>query len=125
MAKISRHGGPSYVDENGDPQDGPVPTETTGRPAEQLQIIPDAAEGTESPSRELDPVPTGPQPSVDGEGGQFDPSQHTVSEVNDYLATADDAERERVLNAEAGEGGKNRAGIMTGRAAGMATDPNE
>lgn len=33
--------------------------------------------------------------------GQFDPSAHTVAEVNDYLATADETERQRVLDAEA------------------------
>lgn len=32
---------------------------------------------------------------------EFDPSKATVEEVNDYLANADDAERERVLAAEA------------------------
>lgn len=40
---------------------------------------------------------------------QYDPSEHTVDEVNEHLATADDAERERVLKAEAE--GKNRSTV--------------
>lgn len=33
-------------------------------------------------------------------GAVFDPSAHKVDEVNAYLASADDAERDRVLDAE-------------------------
>ena len=40
---------------------------------------------------------------------QFDPSAHTVDEVNAYLADADEAERQRVLQAEAD--GKDRATV--------------
>lgn len=40
---------------------------------------------------------------------QFDPSEHTVAEVNEHLATADEAERKRVLDAEAA--GKNRSTV--------------
>jgi hypothetical protein len=40
----------------------------------------------------------------------FDPSQHTVAEVNKHLASASPAELQRVLNAEAE--GKARVGIM-------------
>lgn len=43
------------------------------------------------------------------EGEQFDPSEHTVDEVNKYLADADDAERERVLADEAK--GQNRSTV--------------
>lgn len=32
--------------------------------------------------------------------GDFNPDEHTVDEINDYLATVDDDERERVLAAE-------------------------
>jgi len=42
--------------------------------------------------------------------GAFDPSAHTVVEVNDYLATADPAEVVRVLEAE--RAGKARKGIL-------------
>ncbi|MGX6513245.1 hypothetical protein [Rhodococcus sp. SJ-2] len=40
----------------------------------------------------------------------YDPSAHTVDEVNTYLATADPAERARVLEAE--RNGKARKGIL-------------
>lgn len=41
--------------------------------------------------------------------GTFDPADHTVAEVNEYLATADDAERQRVLDAE--KDGQNRSSV--------------
>lgn len=40
----------------------------------------------------------------------FDPSEHTAPEVHDYLSTADETERQRVLAAE--RNGKNRKGIV-------------
>lgn len=45
-----------------------------------------------------------PDPTV------FDPSVHTVDEVNTYLSTADPVEAERVLEAE--HAGKSRIGIL-------------
>lgn len=51
---------------------------------------------------------------------QYDPSDYTVDQVNDYLADADDAERERVLDAE--RTGKNRVGIVGEQA--EPTDPS-
>ena len=47
----------------------------------------------------------GPVPDASG----FDPSRHTVAEVNDYLASADQTEQERVLALEAD--GKSRSGV--------------
>ena len=44
--------------------------------------------------------------------GPFDPSTHTVSEVNAYLASADEAEYDRVMAAEVA--GKNRSTITGG-----------
>lgn len=41
--------------------------------------------------------------------GPFDPNEHTVKDVNAYLADADEAERERVLEAE--QAGKDRATV--------------
>lgn len=41
--------------------------------------------------------------------GIYDPAAHSVTDVNTYLETADDAERDRVLAAE--RAGKNRTGI--------------
>lgn len=43
---------------------------------------------------------------------QYDPTGYTVDEVNDYLANADEAERDRVLQAE--RDGKARKGIVEG-----------
>lgn len=42
---------------------------------------------------------------------QFDPSDHSVDEVNAHLANAAEAERQRVLDAEAA--GKDRATVRT------------
>ena len=39
------------------------------------------------------------------------PSDYTVDEVNAYLASADDAERQRVLDAESGDGGRQRTTV--------------
>lgn len=41
----------------------------------------------------------------------YDPTEHTVPEVKEYLETADDAERQRVLDAEANSD-KPRAGLL-------------
>lgn len=43
---------------------------------------------------------------------QFNPSDHTVDEVNAYLADADDAEKARILDAE--QAGQGRKGIVGG-----------
>lgn len=48
--------------------------------------------------------------SGDGGEDQFDPSKHNVDEVNQYLADADEEERERVLAAE--RDGKARTSIL-------------
>lgn len=53
--------------------------------------------------------PTHGEPEDDGDL-DFSPSAHTVAQVNEYLANADEAERERVLAAE--RDGKNRVGIV-------------
>lgn len=41
----------------------------------------------------------------------FDPADHTVAEVNAYLAGADEAERARVLDAE--QAGKDRQSVRS------------
>lgn len=51
---------------------------------------------------------------------QFDPSAHTVAEVNEYLDGLEDddagkAEYERVLDVESSIQGKGRTGVLTGR----------
>jgi len=74
-------------------------------------LVPDdvakAAESAES-TEETDPEDEGGDPEGDG-AKEFDPTDATVAEVNEYLAGADDAERERVLEAE--RNGKNRSTI--------------
>lgn len=47
-----------------------------------------------------------PAPKPEPSGAAFDPSDHTVDEVNAYLADADEAERQRVLDAEAAGKGR-------------------
>lgn len=43
--------------------------------------------------------------------GESDPKDFTVDQVNEHLATADQAERERVLALETGPEGKDRVGV--------------
>jgi hypothetical protein len=50
------------------------------------------------------------RPEIKPSDAEFDPSEHTVEEVKDYLDGADDAERERVLSAEAD--GKARKSLL-------------
>lgn len=42
------------------------------------------------------------------------PADYTVDQVNAHLKTADDAERQRVLEAEGSDDGKGRTGILEG-----------
>lgn len=46
------------------------------------------------------------------ESGEYDPAAHSVAEVQEYLASADEDEQLRVLEAE--ESGKARKGILNG-----------
>lgn len=58
------------------------------------------------------PVPEdGADAPEDAQGDEYDPGAHDVNDVNAYLETADDEERERVLEAE--RNGKARKGILT------------
>ncbi|MFJ4799197.1 hypothetical protein [Kitasatospora purpeofusca] len=58
------------------------------------------------------PAPAGPPAPVEPPGplALFDPAEHTVPEVLDHLADADEDETERVLAAELG--GQARKGIV-------------
>lgn len=56
---------------------------------------------------------------------QFDPADHTVDQVNAYLADADPAERERVLALEDGDGGKRRATVSREFPAPEGQEPQE
>lgn len=53
-----------------------------------------------------------PEPETVAPKDPFDPSKHTVDEVNEYLSTADHAERDRVLQEETEE--KARVRILRG-----------
>jgi hypothetical protein len=75
------------------------------RPAGQEGPAGDQREAGES-GPAGDPRPAG---SNEGTPDAFDPSAHTVSQVQDYLDGADPTERERVLAAE--RAGKDRATI--------------
>ncbi len=54
-----------------------------------------------------DPRPTGEDAAGDG----FDPADHTAAEVQAHLADTDDAERDRILDAE--RDGKNRKSLTS------------
>lgn len=54
-------------------------------------------------------IPNNPGPSA-AELSTYDPSEHTVAEVNEYLDSADDAEQERIYAEE--KAGKDRKGIV-------------
>lgn len=53
----------------------------------------------------------------------YDPTEHTVAEVTDYLATADEDERQRVQEAEAV--GKDRLGIVNWTPTADQVEPDE
>lgn len=73
-----------------------VDPEATGEDALQPEYDEDGEDS------ETDPEQDGEEP--------FDPSEHDVKGVLDYLETADDGERKRVLDAE--KSGKNRKGVL-------------
>jgi hypothetical protein len=52
-----------------------------------------------------------PEEASNGDDGQFNPADHTVEEVKEYLDGADDAERDRVIAAEEASE-KPRRGIL-------------
>ncbi|KDN86713.1 hypothetical protein [Kitasatospora cheerisanensis] len=74
------------------------------RPEDAPALPEPAEEAARAPEQQLD----GPD---DGHGETFDPGAHTAQDVLAHLAAADDAERERVLAAEAA--GKARKGVLT------------
>lgn len=83
----------------------PLPSMERSRRWERVE--PDTPAEKEEPER-LSPWPDpNPNPS-----GPFDPAEHTVAQVNAYLADADRGERERVLQAEAE--GRARRGVLSG-----------
>lgn len=123
---------PEY-DENTQPNfDENTPTVEEGGVRTANQARREANEGTDSgardgtvtdsdgdgvPDSDEVPTPRSADSTVDAgnpateEADQFDPSEHTVDEVWDYLEGADDAERKRVLDAE--RDGKNRKAFQS------------
>lgn len=57
-----------------------------------------------------DSDPAAGEENAEDKAEQFDPSKATIAEVEEYLAGSDEAERDRVLAAEAA--GKNRKGVL-------------
>jgi hypothetical protein len=95
-------------------QDGTVtPSEARrqaaeGRTAEADSDESDEADQTPTPRAEAE-APDAGNPESDAD--QFDPADHNVDEVWEYLESADDAERQRVLAAE--RDGKNRKAFQS------------
>jgi hypothetical protein len=69
-------------------------------------------EGEQAPPETAPDSSEGSTSSGDGgsSGEEYDPSQHTVEQVNAYLDSADEEEKERVLQAE--RDGQARRGIV-------------
>lgn len=86
---------------------GPSQFQTDGDGKVQPPSGQPVTEAPEQPVPSTEESVTEPAPT---DGGAFDPSEHTAAEVQAYLETADDAERERVLGAE--RSGKARKGIV-------------
>lgn len=94
---------------------------TRDEPDRDMEIARKWERVEDEPESELEPEESESEPELESEGGEpeeqlqesdFDPGQHSVGEVNTYLADADLSERERVLQAESE--GKGRVRILTG-----------
>ncbi len=126
MAKISRHGGPSNIEdpalppvintetgERVDRQDAKATDEqhvswTEGGRENLIEGVDEDAQARAAEARDTD-TDTG-EATGDEVDDAFDPGAHSVSEVRQYLdATDDPTERQRVVDAE--RAGRNRSGI--------------
>jgi hypothetical protein len=146
MPKITVGNGPSYVDpESGEPREGALTHDATH--PNVLQVLPEEkpdgrlSDRNLTDGERLERVHDQDVTAVRNEGDDtegdregdagteqpgasaagFDPSGKSVKEVEAYLEDADDAERQRVLNAEAA--GKNRPTLLNGKYAAAATQP--
>ena len=99
-----------------DVQAAPAEPQTIGSgasqvPAEKADPVPPVVAVTEPDVDREDPAAgESPEPApspVQAEGGVFDPSEHTIPEVDAYVAEHP-GERERILAAELAPGGKGR-----------------
>lgn len=83
---------------------------TDGLVADAVEEHQANAEDEAPVEEEADEADTKDGEAKSAESEEYDPSEHTVPEVNKYLSTADDDERKRVLKAE--KKGKGRTGIL-------------
>jgi hypothetical protein len=81
-----------------------VPEELVAKKGKKAAAKEEEKQEEEAPAEEAPEVP------AEEEGG-FDPAEHTVAEVKEYLAEADDAERDRVLGLES-KSESPRAGVL-------------
>lgn len=88
-----------------------VPTEpgTSTKVEEVNNVGGPATAVAEAKTEEASDSAADDEEGTDG-GEQFDPAEATIAEVEDYLDGVDEAERDRVLAAEAA--GKNRKGVL-------------
>lgn len=93
-----------------------VPTELLGADhgfevytSEDRPAVPTEPGTTTDPNEATNVRSTAPA-EAEEPAAEFDPSKATIDEVRDYVDNADDAERERVLAAEAE--GKKRKGVL-------------
>jgi hypothetical protein len=105
----------------GEPREDAVESTATEEGSPSSEPTPDTAplagsgdessgeDAVEAPPAAVGDAVPGESPAQE-EAGEYDPSQHSVDEVQDYLASADDAERDRVLAAE--RDGKARKTIL-------------
>lgn len=80
-------------------------------PAELVSKDKDAVKAEDQPAVLTEPgTEADPEKAVNA-NVEFDPTAHSVAEVKEYLESADDAERQRVLDAEANSD-KPRKGLL-------------
>lgn len=125
MAKITVHGGATIGETGPEPvalpagaevvaaeAAGPDPvTEPVTEPVEEPASVDEPSQDEDVADDDTaDDTAADADGEAEDEADAFDPSAHTVVDVNTYLETADDAERARVLAAE--HAGKSRLGIL-------------
>ncbi|MEW2421318.1 hypothetical protein AB0911_12320 [Streptomyces nigra] len=83
--------------------DDPAPSGPSAPPAMRARP---AEQATADPGQARTLTPPAQTASQEAKGGEFDPSEHTGPEVIEYLKTADEDERARVLAAEKASKGR-------------------
>lgn len=80
-------------------------------PAELVKKDKEAVKAEDQPAVLTEPGTTADAEEAVNANVEFDPTAHSVAEVKEYLESADDAERQRVLDAEA-KADKPRKGLL-------------